>query len=125
MKNRNQGISIIDKDLTLDGTVSGRGRLIVNGTLKGTLNAEVVDIAASGAVYADAQTAHMEIAGCFEGNLKVGGKLVIHAGGSCSGSVECSDLEVAAGGKLNADIVCVKDGDAKSQKKVTFFRKKG
>ena len=102
-----------------------RGALIVHGTIQGTLNGEVVEIAASGAVHADAQAAHMEIAGRFEGELKVDGKLVIHASGSCSGKVECRYLEVNVGGKLNADVTCITDAGAESRKKVSLFRKKG
>ena len=37
MKNESKDFSIIDKELTVDGTVSTKGRLIIKGVVKGTL----------------------------------------------------------------------------------------
>jgi cytoskeletal protein CcmA (bactofilin family) len=45
VKNISEDFSIIDKELTIDGTVSTTGRLIVKGVLKGTVIGKNVVIA--------------------------------------------------------------------------------
>ena len=42
MADKTKNISIVDKGFTVDGTVSTTGRLIVKGTIKGTLDGDVV-----------------------------------------------------------------------------------
>ncbi|TES88594.1 MAG: polymer-forming cytoskeletal protein, partial [Desulfobacteraceae bacterium] len=48
MKNKSKDFSVIDKELTVDGTVSTNGRLIIKGVVKGTLIGENVVIAEEG-----------------------------------------------------------------------------
>ncbi len=100
--------SIIDKGLTVDGAVACRGRLIVKGEVRGTLEGETVIIAKEGAVYADTKVNRMTIGGQFEGNITVAEELIVLSTGKCSGRVVCRDLVVESGGVLNADISCAK-----------------
>ena len=48
MKNISKDFSIIDKGLTVDGTISSKGKLLIKGTVKGTLLGENVIIAKEG-----------------------------------------------------------------------------
>ena len=121
---KSEGISIIDRGLTLDGTISGKGRLVIHGIVKGTLVGETVDIAKDGAVYAQTKVDHMEISGVFEGNVQVSNKLVVHRTGNCSGKVVCRNLEVIAGGILNAVVTCVTPSEANTEKGVSVTEKK-
>ena len=107
MSETGKNISIIDSGLTVDGTMSCQGELIVKGTLKGQLDGETVVIAEEGAVYAETKVAHMTIGGTFEGDLTVAEDLTILATGKCSGSVACRDMTFEAGGILNADVTCI------------------
>ena len=77
MKNESKDFSIIDKELTIDGTVSTKGRLIIKGVVKGTLVGQNVIIAEEGAVYADAKVGSITIGGIFEGEVR-GVKRVDH-----------------------------------------------
>jgi len=70
VKNISENFSIIDKELTIDGTVSTHGRLIVKGTLKGTVIGKNVVIAEEGSIYANAKVASMTIGGTFEGEVR-------------------------------------------------------
>ncbi len=45
MKNKSKDFSIIDKELTVDGTISSKGKLVIKGVVKGTLIGETVIIA--------------------------------------------------------------------------------
>lgn len=115
MKNKSIDFSIIDKELTVDGTVSTKGRLIIKGTVKGTLLGENVIIAKEGAVYADTKAASVIIGGTFKGEIKASNKLVVLSTGNCSGKVICKDFVVEAGGIINAEVTCVTNQDLKKK----------
>ena len=115
-------ISIINQGLSIHGTLSSRGRLIVNGTVKGTLSGETVEIGKTGAVYADAKVRQMTICGIFEGDVNVMEELVVSSSGTCSGKVVCKNLVVEAGGKLNATVTCVVPTHPDSERQGNFER---
>ncbi len=116
MKNSPREISIIDKELRFDGSVSSKGNLIIKGVIKGTLVGETVVIAQGGEVYADTKVASMTIGGKFEGDIKASKELVILSTGNCSGKVECRNLTVENGGILNASVNYMGQERAKPQK---------
>ena len=99
-------MSIIDKELTVEGTVSFKGQLIVKGAVKGNLSGDKVVIAEEGYVAAIATVAEMIVGGVFEGELRSSEKLTILATGSCSGKITCKKFEVETGGMLNAEVKC-------------------
>lgn len=107
MKKISEDFSIIDKELTIDGTVSTTGRLIVKGILKGTIIGKNVVIAEEGSVYANAKVASMTIGGTFEGEIRALKKLILLSTGKCTGKVVCKDLVIETGGILNAQVTCL------------------
>ncbi len=111
MKNISEDFSIIDKELTIDGTVSTTGRLIVKGILKGTIIGKNVFIAEEGSVYANAKVASMTIGGTFEGEIRALKKLILLSTGKCTGKVVCKDLVIETGAILNAQVTCLSDED--------------
>jgi len=117
VSNKVKDFSIIDKGLTVDGTVSCKGKLVIKGTVKGVLEGETIIIAKEGAAYSDTKVRSLTIGGKFEGNLQVSDELVLLSTGNCSGKVVCKDLVVEAGGILNAEVSCIKFEEIKPQKK--------
>jgi cytoskeletal protein CcmA (bactofilin family) len=115
MMNKTSDISIIDRELTINGSVTSKGKLIIKGKVKGTVIGETVVIAEEGEVIADAMVTHMTIGGRYEGELQASEELVILQTGNCSGKVVCKDLIVEAGGQLNADITRI-NGDKTHRK---------
>lgn len=107
MKSDENKISIIDAGFTVEGMVVGKGRLVIKGTVKGSVNGDNVVIAEQGAVYADAHATAITIGGIFDGQIEVEKELTVLSTGKCSGQVKCKDLVVEAGGILNASVVCV------------------
>ena len=101
-----KNFSIIDAGFTVDGTVTGKGRLVIKGTVKGMVTGDNVVIAEEGAVYADARAKEITIGGTFDGQVEAEKALVILSTGKCSGEVKCHDLVVEAGGLLNANVSC-------------------
>lgn len=108
MAKQTPDISIIDRHLNLDGSLKARGKLVVRGSIKGTLSAESLIIAKSGAVLANADVVHMSVSGTFEGEARVSGVLTIFASGCCSGRIQCKNIVVEPGGELNADVAVLK-----------------
>lgn len=106
MKDDHKKFSIIDEGFTVDGTVTGKGRLVIKGIVKGAVTGDNVVIAEEGAVYADARANEITIGGTFDGQVDAQKALVILSTGKCSGQVKCHDLVVEAGGILNATVVC-------------------
>lgn len=124
MTNESKDFSIIDKELTIDGTVSTNGRLIIKGVVKGTLVGKDVVIAEEGAVYADAEVASITIGGIFEGQVRASKELIILSTGSCKGKIVCKDFSVEAGGILNAHVTCIEAGEPVSEKDLSASEKK-
>jgi len=122
--NESKDFSIIDKELTIDGTVSTNGRLIIKGVVKGTLVGKDVVIAEEGAVYADAEVASITIGGIFEGQVRASKELIILSTGSCKGKIVCKDFSVEAGGILNAHVTCIEAGEPVSEKDLSASEKK-
>ena len=112
LKNKAQNFSIVNKELTVDGTISSRGRLIVKGEVKGTIFGENVIISEEGSVHADAEVVSMTIGGIFNGVIKASKELIILSTGKCSGKITCKNLVVEAGGFLNAQVTCLVAEDA-------------
>jgi cytoskeletal protein CcmA (bactofilin family) len=124
VKNESKDFSIINKELTIDGTVSTNGRLIIKGVVKGTLVGKDVIIAEEGAVYADAEVASITIGGIFEGQVRASKELLILSTGSCKGEIVCKDFSVEAGGILNAHVTCIEAGEPVSEKDLSASEKK-
>ncbi|RJQ70958.1 MAG: polymer-forming cytoskeletal protein [Desulfobacteraceae bacterium] len=107
MKDGEKKFSIIDEGFTVEGMVVGKGRLVIKGTVKGSVSGDNIVIAQEGSVYAEARASMMTIGGVFDGQIEVDKELVILSTGKCSGQVKCSDLVVEAGGVLNASVICL------------------
>ncbi|MEE8432350.1 MAG: polymer-forming cytoskeletal protein [Candidatus Desulfatibia sp.] len=123
MKNKSKDFSIIDRELTVDGTISSKGKLVIKGVVKGTLIGETVIIAEEGKVFADTKASSMTIGGTFEGEIRASKELIILSTGNCSGKVVCKDFVVEAGGVLNAQVNCITSQDSKSQQELLAVKK--
>ena len=114
MKDSENQFSMIDKGVTVDGSIFGKGNLVVKGSVKGTLSSESIVVSEEGTVEADVHAQSMTIGGSFEGRVETTGQLLILATGNCSGEIVCGDLVVEAGGRLNARVTC--KGPVRSKK---------
>ena len=106
-KKDRKNLSIIDRELKIDGSISSTGKLIIKGQVTGTIDGDVVIIAEDGIVNSSATTvSSLTIGGNFQGEVSASKELIILATGTCAGKVECQDLIVENGGILNADVSC-------------------
>ena len=106
MKVNGNKFSIIDKGVTVDGSVVGKGNLVVKGMVKGTLTGENIVISKEGHIAADTKAETMTIGGSFKGRVETSGQLVVLATGRCAGEIICGDLVVEAGGRMDVRVTC-------------------
>ena len=104
MKQKSVNFSIIHTGAVIEGDVAVKGKIVVNGTIKGTLSADTVVISKEGELFAKAHVGKMVIAGKFEGEVEAREELAILQSGDCSGTVLCKNLVVEPGGILNAAV---------------------
>lgn len=102
-----KNLSIIDKELKIEGSISSSGKLIIKGQVTGTIEGDVVIIAEDGQVNSSStKVSSITIGGNFKGELIASKELIILSTGTCAGKVECKDLIVENGGILNAEVTC-------------------
>jgi cytoskeletal protein CcmA (bactofilin family) len=95
----------IGPGITLSGEIEDCEYLYVEGTVEAALKgASVLEIAESGAFYGTVEIDEATIAGRFEGDLTVRGRLTIEATGSITGSVAYKELAVEAGATLDGKV---------------------
>ncbi len=116
-KKNNKNLSIIDKELKIEGSISSSGKLIIKGQINGTIDGDEVIIAEDGRVTSSAtKVSSITIGGNFQGEVSATKELIILATGTCAGKVECKDLIVENGGILNADVSCKTSSKLSSSK---------
>jgi len=121
-KKERKNLSIIDKELKIDGSISSTGKLIIKGQVTGTIDGDVVVIAEDGIVNSSAtKVSSLTIGGKFQGEVSASKELIILATGTCAGKVECQDLIVENGGVLNADVSCKTSSRLSPGKGTTSF----
>lgn len=126
MRKNTKNLSIIDKELKIDGSIESCGKLIIKGEVTGTIDGDVVIIAQDGEVNSTlTKVSSLTIGGNFKGELIASKELIILATGSCAGKVVCQDLIVENGGVLNADISCKTSSKMEPAKKDKSFFSNG
>jgi len=126
-KKGRKNLSIIDKELKIDGSISSTGKLIIKGQVAGTIDGDVVIIAEDGLVHSSAtKVSSLTIGGSFQGEVDASKELIILSTGTCAGKVVCQDLIVENGGILNADVSCKTSSKmTPSKKEKKFFSSAG
>ncbi|MBW2036811.1 MAG: polymer-forming cytoskeletal protein [Deltaproteobacteria bacterium] len=104
MAEKSKGLSIIAKDLSIEGTIQAKGKLIIAGKVAGSLVGDIVVTVEGSHVSASADVGNMIIGGSFEGDITVHECLHILNTGDFSGKIFCKTLMLEAGGKLNANV---------------------
>ena len=121
-KKDSKNLSIIDKELKIEGSISSSGKLIIKGQVTGTIEGDVVIIAEDGQVNSSAtKVSSITIGGNFQGEVTASKELIILATGTCAGKVECKDLIVENGGILNAEVSCKTSSQVSSGKDKNVF----
>ena len=116
---------VIGEGITMSGEIEACDHLVVEGTVEATLKgASVLDIAQSGMFFGAVEINEGTIAGRFEGDLVVNGRLTIRATGTVSGSLSYKELAVEAGATIEGKITPMREGRMASGQKPTPAKQK-
>lgn len=96
---------VVGEGISLSGEIEACDTLIVEGTIEAALKgAKVLEIAETGVFYGTVEIEEATVAGRFEGDLTVNGRLTIRASGSITGAIAYKELAVEAGAVLDGKV---------------------
>lgn len=96
---------VIGQGITMSGEIESCDLLVVEGTVEAALKgASVLEISETGMFYGTVEINEATIAGKFEGDLTVNGRLTIRATGSITGAVSYKELAAEAGATIDGKI---------------------
>ena len=119
MSRKKAFLSIIDDGFSVEGTIEFSGELLIRGKVGGKVKGDTVTIAEEGAADADMRVHRLTIGGRFQGDVHADEELVVLATGQCDGRVQCRNLIVHEGGRLNADVSQISRPDSYREKKLS------
>ena len=96
---------IVSRDITLSGEISACDVLVVEGTVEARVReARSIQISETGLFKGAVEMDEADIAGRFEGEITVRGRLKVRSTGYIDGKITYGELEVEAGGQLEGEI---------------------
>ncbi len=96
---------VISEGITMSGEISACDYLVIEGTVEAALQgARVLEVTESGTFYGAVQIEEATIAGRFEGEIVVNGRLTIKSGGVVTGTISYKELQVEAGAEIDGKI---------------------
>ncbi len=104
---------IVGRDITLTGEIRACDMLIVEGMVEASLrDGRVIEIAETGLFKGSVEIDEADIAGRFEGDVTVRGRLRVRSSGRIIGKVCYGELEIEAGGQIIGEIAVAPDPNA-------------
>ncbi len=96
---------IVGRDISLAGEIGSCDVLVVEGTVEAKLReGRSIEIAETGLFKGSVEIEEADIAGRFEGDISVRGRLRVRSTGKITGSIRYGELAVEAGGQLSGDV---------------------
>ncbi len=106
---------IVGRDITLSGEIVACDHLIIEGTVEASVKeCHRLEVAEAGLFRGTVDINEAEIAGRFEGQITVHGRLLVRSTGRIEGKIHYGELMVEAGGTLDGQIHV--QGKAKNSK---------
>lgn len=103
----------IGSGITMSGEIESCDYLLVEGTVEASLKgASTLEIAESGVFYGTVEIDEATIAGRFEGDITVNGRLTIRSSGTITGSIAYKELEVESGAVIDGRLTPVSAAQA-------------
>lgn len=112
----------VGKGLSLAGEITSCDVLVVEGKVEAKLSeGKLIEIAETGQFRGSVEIENADIAGRYDGQLVVHGRLTVRATGRVSGMVKYGELEVNAGGQIIGEIQVAGVAQAPSFKNAARF----
>jgi cytoskeletal protein CcmA (bactofilin family) len=98
--------SIIGEQISIEGTIRGKGDLVIEGSVKGSIEvaAHHLTIGAKGQVESEIHAANVTISGKLKGNVNAQGKVEITKEADFNGEIKARSISVQDGAHLKAAI---------------------
>ncbi|MDP6086782.1 MAG: polymer-forming cytoskeletal protein [Nitrospinota bacterium] len=98
--------SFIADGVTMDGKISGRGDLVIGGTVTGEIRqaANQVTIEKGGRVEADIQGESIIVEGSFKGKLTAKGLVIVKETARLEGELKAARIQMEDGAKLKGSV---------------------
>lgn len=92
---------IVGLGISLNGEIRSCDHLIVEGTVEAQLkDCRAIDLSGDGTFKGSAEVDNADIAGRFDGDLTVRGRLTLRSSGVVSGKLRYGEIEIETGGKV-------------------------
>lgn len=106
----------IGPGITMSGEIEACDNLVVEGTVEAALKgASNLDITETGTFFGSVEIEEATIAGRFEGELTVTGRLTVKSGGVIAGSIVYGELEIEAGSLIDGRMTPIAAGQSAQQ----------
>jgi len=107
---------IVGKGLSLSGEITACDVLVVEGKVEAKLaDGKMLEITESGQFKGNVEIENADIAGRYDGQLVVHGRLTVRGTGRISGVIKYGELEVNAGGQIIGEMQVTGGGAAGNQ----------
>lgn len=111
----------VGKGLSLAGEITSCDILVVEGKVEAKLtDGKLLEITESGQFRGSVEIENADIAGRYDGNLIVHGRLTVRTTGRISGMIKYGELEVSAGGQIIGEMQVT--GGGSTQERGTSFK---
>ena len=108
---------VIGQGITMSGEIESCDHLLVEGTIEAALKgANVLEVSETGTFYGTVEIKDATIAGRFEGDLTVDGRLVLKAGGVITGSISYRELQIEVGAIIDGKLTPLRGQTQTSEK---------
>ncbi len=105
-KNLKEAETIIGPSLKVKGDFSGKGNIIVEGVLEGSLKTSSnLFIGDDAKITASLEANEARVGGEINGNIKTHGHLEISSSSRINGDIDCSSISIARGAILNGKCI--------------------
>jgi cytoskeletal protein CcmA (bactofilin family) len=114
---------IVGKGLSLSGEITACDILVVEGKVEAKLtDGKMLEITESGQFRGSVEIESADIAGRYDGQLNVHGRLTVRGTGRVSGMIKYGELEVNAGGQIIGELQVAGEAPASTGKNNSFGR---
>jgi cytoskeletal protein CcmA (bactofilin family) len=89
---------VIGDGVKFSGSITAKGRAVINGSFDGELTVEQLVVGDSGKVSGEITSLDIEVHGELNKTIRCAKRVLIHATGAVKGSMEYGDIEIERGG---------------------------
>lgn len=117
---------VIGQGISMSGQIESCDYLLVEGTIEAALKgAKFLEVSESGNFYGTVEIDEATIAGRFEGDLTVNGRLTVKSGGIIMGSISYKELAIEAGALIDGKLSPLRAAGDTSEKKLVRAKAAG